>query len=279
MNAKRGFQRFTLAAGGLVMVAGVFASVELASRPASAQTKTPYDNFDHKFLSPSLWNPQPACFTREDGLELECVRQIQDEKLHLAHRSFGQRSSNTGLQNGQALIDFVNPASIKSITTDIIVRSVEEVPCAANPGFGGSAILYNVFFNAGTAGDPNDDVGAMVVVGRAFSDPPGQLTVSTQIFHFNGNSFDFQKLGSVPLGTPVTVSLTWDPANYQFLVSWTNKTTLATVSTTLPYTFSDSAPAAGPVRRFIANGFPANCTANQTSVFVDAFFFNVYVGH
>ena len=55
-------------AGVLLVVAGAFASVELASRAASAQTKTPYDNFDHKFLSPSLWNPQPACFTSEDGL-------------------------------------------------------------------------------------------------------------------------------------------------------------------------------------------------------------------
>ena len=62
-------------------------------------------------------------------------------------------------------------------------------------------------------------------------------------------------------------------------MSWTNKTTQATVSTTLPYALSDSAPAAVPLKRMQSNGFPANCTANQTSVFVDAFFFNVYVGH
>jgi hypothetical protein len=248
-----------------------------ASLSCAAQTKTPYDNFDHKFLSPSLWNPFPACIT-SNGRELECVRRIEDEKLHLANRSFGDRSSNTGLQDGFASIDFVNPNSIKSITTDIVVRSVEEVPCAANPGFGGSAIVYATFFNTGTAGDHNDDVSAQVVVGRAASDPPGQVTVSTSIQH-HGDDIDGQSLGSVPLGTPVTVSLTWDQANQQILVSWTNKTTQAAVSTTLPYTFSVTAPAAVPLRRMQANGFPANCTANQTSVFVDAFFYNVYFGH
>jgi len=33
-----------------------------------------------------------ACYT-DNGMELECVREIRDERLHLAHRNFGNRDS------------------------------------------------------------------------------------------------------------------------------------------------------------------------------------------
>jgi hypothetical protein len=69
--------------------------------------------------------------------ELECVREIRDEHLHLAHRGFGLTNSNSGLQNGGAVVDFANSETIKTIRTDLVVRSVVELPCAANPGFGG----------------------------------------------------------------------------------------------------------------------------------------------
>ena len=48
-----------------------------------AQTITLYDNFDHKFLNPSRW-AYALCYSGS-GLEMECVREIRDERLHLAH--------------------------------------------------------------------------------------------------------------------------------------------------------------------------------------------------
>jgi hypothetical protein len=243
------------------------------SLSCAAQTPTLYDNFNHKFLSPSRW-AYAICYAG-NGLELECVREIQDEQLHLAHRSFGQTDSNTGLQGGAALVGFANSASIKSIRMDLIVRNVLESPCAANPGFGGSANIWGVFFNAGS-GDSTDDVGAQLVFGRLASDPPGQLNVHGQTFH-GGSYSPFVPLGTVWIGTPVTATLTWDQPNHRFVVSWINKITHTTMRGMMPYSFSDTTPAAGAAKVLEVSGFPANCTANPTSVYVDALFDNVYV--
>ena len=62
-----------------------------------AQTITLYDNFDHKFLNPSRW-AYALCYSGS-GLEMECVREIRDEQLHLAHRYFGVQANDGGQQN------------------------------------------------------------------------------------------------------------------------------------------------------------------------------------
>ena len=241
----------------------------------TAQTPFLYDNFNDKLLSASRWSPVPACYAG-GGLELECVREIQNGKLHLAHRNFGQRNSDTGLQLGGAAVGFANPASIKSITTDLVVRQVAESPCAANLRFeADSANIWGVFFNAG-AGDPSDDVGAQIVFGRRSFDPLGQLSVFAQTFQ-GGNYGPYLLLGSVPIGIPVTATVTWDQANHQFAVSWTNNVTHQNTGGTMPYGFADTAPAANPGKVLEVSGFPANCTASPTSVYVDALFDNVYI--
>ena len=145
----------------------------------------------------------------------------------------------------------------------------------ANPGFGGFAAVLARFFNAGS-GDPSDDVGASLHFGRVSSDPKGQLTVLAVSFH-NGN-YSFIWLGNVLLGTPVTATLTWDQANHQFLFSWTNSVTHVKTNGAMPYSFSDTTPAADPTKSLELELFPANCTARQTWVYTDARFDNVYIG-
>ena len=185
-------------------------------------------------------------------------------------------NSDTGQQNGGAEIGFANSETIRAIKTDLVVRSVLEIPCATNPSFGTSAGIWGTFFNSGP-GDPNDDVGAQFGVTRFSSDPPGQLTVRGQTFH-NGVYSDFFTLGTVPIGTPITITLRWDRPNHQFVISFTNKVTHVTMTGTMPYTFSDTTPVAGPAKTLGANGWAANCTANLTSNYVDASFGSVYVG-
>jgi hypothetical protein len=246
-----------------------------ATLPLAAQTLTLYDNFDRKLINPSRW-AYAFCFSSE-GLELECAREIQDEKLHLAHRGFGLTNSNMGQQNGGAGVGFANSETIKTVKTDLVVRSVLEIPCAGNPSFGSGAGIWGTFFNAG-AGDPNDDVGAQLGVTRFTSDPAGQLTIRGQTFHAGVYS-DFFILGTVSIGTPITITLSWDQPNHQFIISVTNKMTHVTTAGTMPYAFSDTTPVAGPGKTLGAGGWAANCTANQTSNYVDALFDNVYVGH
>ena len=246
-----------------------------ATLPCAAQTLKLYDNFDHKFISPSRW-AYAFCFSGS-GIELECVREIRDEQLHLAHRSFGLTNSDSGQQNGGAGVGFSNSQTIRTIKTDLVVRSVLEVPCAANPSFGTSAGIWGTFFNSGS-GDPNDDVGAQLGVTRFSSDPAGQLTVRGQTFH-TGVYSDFFTIGTVPIGTPITITLSWDQPNHQFVISFTNKVTKVATRGIMPYAFSDSTPVAGPAKTLGANGWASNCTANSTSNYVDASFGNVYVGY
>jgi hypothetical protein len=52
-----------------------------------------------------------------------------------------------------------------------------------------------------------------------------------------------------------------------------------TIATTPPYSFSDTTPAASLGEVLEVVGFPANCTANPTYVYVDALFDNVHITH
>jgi hypothetical protein len=246
----------------------------LATLPCAAQALKLYDNFDGKFINPSKW-AYGFCYSTAVP-DLECVREIRDEKLHLAHRTFALTNSNTGQQNGGAGIGFANPETIKSIKADLVVRSVLEVSCVTNTTFGSSAGISGTFFNAGS-GDPNDDAGAQFGVTRFTWSPAGQLTVRGQTFHGSIYS-DFFTIGTVPIGTPITISVSWDQPNHQFVISFTNKVTNVTTTGTMPYAFSDTTPAAGPGKSLSVNGWAANCTANSTSNYVDALFGNVYVG-
>jgi hypothetical protein len=200
---------------------GLLALFILATLPCAAQTLKLYDDFDGKFISPSRW-AYAFCYS-SDGPELECVREIRDEKLHLAHREFGLTNSNTGQQNGGAGVGFGNPETIKTIKTDMVVQGVLEVPCAVNTTFGSSAGISGNFFNAGS-GDPSDDAGAQFGVTRFTWSPAGQLTVRGQTFHGSVYS-DFFTIGTVPIGTPIIISLSWDQPNHQFVISFTNKVT------------------------------------------------------
>jgi hypothetical protein len=242
---------------------------------AQQTTLVLYDNFDERFLNPSRW-AWAACYAGQ-GVELECVREIRDEQLHLAHRSFGLTNSNSGLQAAGAIVGFANPASIRSIRTDLVVLSVQEVPCAANPGYGGGAHFAGTFFNAGS-GNASEDVGAQLVLRRSSSDPPGQLNVFGQIFQGGVYFPNLFPLGTVSVGTPVTATLSWDQPHHQFVVSLTNHVTQLSTAGMMPYTFPDTTPAASPFKGLAISAFPANCTANVTSMYVKAAYSNVYVG-
>jgi hypothetical protein len=245
-----------------------------AQNTTSTQGLTLYDNFNHRFLDPSKWSTGSACFTT-NGLEEECVRQIQNGRLHLAHRNYGNRDTNTGFQFGDANVVFAHPSRIKSITTDVTVVQTVEVPCLANPEFGAQAQIDATFFNIGS-GNPNDDVAAHLAFGHNSTTTVGQTFVFGQISRGN-NYFGYTALGNVPIGTTATASLTWDQPNHQFLVSWTNPATNVKTEASMPYTFADTAPATNASKDLSVNTFPANCTASPASVFMEATFDNVYI--
>ena len=250
---------------------GLLAMLILATLPCAAQTLTLYDDFDQRYINPALWNT--VCGTSE--LSQECVIEIQHKHLRLARRVTGDPGSNTGFQYGSATAFFFNPVPIKGITADMVVRRIDEQACAANPSFGSHGDIIARFFNAGN-GTQSDDVGASLSIGRAASDPQGQLTVIASYFH-NGDYSHTLWLGTVSVGTPVTVTVNWDQPNHRFLYSWTNKTTNVTTSGEWPYSFSDTTPAADPEKHLDVELFPSNCTVVQTWQYAETLFSNVYI--
>jgi hypothetical protein len=243
-----------------------------ATLPCAAQNLTLYDNFNQRFLNQSLWFSTCAGFSVTE----ECATDIHEGHLHLARGLTGNTDSNTGTNGGAATLFFLDPAPIKSITSDIVVRRIEELTCAANPSFGGNAGITARFFNAG-GGTENDDVGASIIFGRGASMPKGQLYVVGSFFH-NGDYSHMVFLGNTQIGRPVTATVAWDQANHRFLFSWTDKLSRVTTPGALSYSFSDTAPPADPEKHFDASPFPTNCTATQTWMSVDALFDNVYIG-
>jgi hypothetical protein len=246
----------------------------ISTLPAAAQTLKSYDDFDHKFINSAKW-AYAVCFS-SSGLEMECVREIRDGQLHLTHRHFGVQADDGGQQNGSAVVGFANAQKIKIIRTDVTVRSNVEVACPTNPSFGSNTGLWGTFFNAGS-GDPNDDVGAELNLKRIPSDPPGQLNVIGQTFHA-GIYSPYTSLGSVVIGTSVTITLAWDQPHHRFGISLAKKNTDEVTTATMPYTFDDTTPVAGPAKTMGAGGFASDCSANPTSIYVDAVFDNVYIG-
>lgn len=131
-----------------------------------------YDNFDERFLNPTKWSPYGACFTWS---VLECVREIQEDRLRLAVRSYGATNSNQGNGYGPSELHFTNPTSIKSIAASLTVRQATGTGCSANTGSsGGHALLAGTFFNSGS-GNPDDDVQAFLIFNHLATDPQGYL--------------------------------------------------------------------------------------------------------
>ena len=262
----------------LVQIAGI---VLLSALAVGAQISAPapkfvlYDDFSGQFLNTAKWSPSSSCFANGD-LQLECVREIQNKKLRLALRNFGARDSNSGFQFGTQRLFFANPASITSIRADITYRESSEIGCPDNSsGFGAGASINGNFFNVGS-GNPNDDLGAHLAFGHTLSDPPGQVTVFGQLSQ-GFNFFAFFFFGTTRVGSPVRAVLSWDQPNHQFLVSVTDLATGQVIGCAMPYSVPDATAAAAPYRSFDISTFPNNCIANQTAVYMDALYDNVFV--
>ncbi len=244
---------------------------------ASASDLVPYDNFKQKFLDPTKWSTFGACFTFSF---LECVREIQDGKLRLAVRNYGSTNSNDGSQYAPSELHFINPAPIKTIATQLLIRRTTALGCPANTGEGSHAhaLISGNFFNSGS-GNPDDDVQAFLIFDRFSSDPEG-VTSAEAFMHWQGQFFGGIGLGTVNVGQKVAISLTWDQSDHQFVVIWTDLESGRVNQGVMPYNISDTTPAAAADKFLGVRTFAPNCLGTQ-HVFVDmeANFDNVMIGN
>jgi hypothetical protein len=221
-----------------------------------------YDNFNQRFLDPTKWSTYPGCFT---GSVLECVREIQDGRLRLAVRSYGATNTNEGVGYGPSELHFVDPAPIRSIATQLVVRRTNSLGCLANttflPNSHAHALLQGNFFNSGS-GNQADDVQGLLIFDRMSSDPEGVLSVGA-FMHWQGQFFGFVSLGTVNVGQKVIAKLAWDQPHAQFVASWTDVETRRKVQVFLPYTMPDTTPAAAPDKLLGVRTFAPNCVGKQ----------------
>lgn len=253
----------------------LLAAVGSTQIPGASPKMVLYDDFSSHFLDPVKWTPSSSCFASSD-LQLECVREIQNKKLRLALRNFGARDSNSGNHFGSQRLFFANPATIVSIQADITYRDSSEIACPDNnSGFGAGTGINGNFFNVGT-NDPNDDIGAHLAFGHTQFDPPGQVTVFGQLSQ-GFNFFAYFFFGTTRMGSPLRATLSWDQPNHRFVVNVKDLELGTVMSGEMPYSASDTVAAAAPYRSFDISTFPNNCVANQTAVYMEALYDNVFV--
>jgi hypothetical protein len=226
-----------------------------------------YDNFNSTYLDPARWYVQWGC----SGLtNLECVRQIQEGRLHLRARAYGLRTTNIGAEYGNSELFLVNSAATE-IAAELRVLRAESAGCTTSPGDGthGHALLFGNFFNGG-GGTTNDDVSAFLVFDRYSTDPVNVVQVSA-FLQYQGTFFDFVDLAAVNVGEKVTADLKWEKANHQFVAKLVRPGNTA-VQVTLPHTMPDTMPAALPAKALGARSFPENCIGTETFADMEASF-------
>ena len=233
-----------------------------------------YDTFNQKWLDPAKWlvGWGPEC-----GLSLECVREIQNNKLRLAVREFGATDSDYGSPWSNVDLYFVNPNAINSITADATLRRFDAAGCSATNDAGYTHAFVGIngsYFNTGS-GEYADDVTDGVVITVNLGDPTSMDLSNWMAGSGLGVS---THLGTYPIGTPLTETIAWDKANHQFIsVVKVKDAPSPGIPVVIPYNVPDTAQPAYPLRSFNVNAGPSNCTSAQTFAYVEAFFENVQI--
>jgi hypothetical protein len=149
----------------------------------------------------------------------------------MRYREEGVIFSDRGFNAANHILTFANPVRIDRLEADLKVTRANLTGCAANPGFTRlrpAAIGFNTF-NDGTSttGLIGDHIVRLHVNREADSlDPPGVLTVQAFVLRCidatcsNANSTLFNlAVGTVTVGAPFTLRLTWDRPLARFLVA------------------------------------------------------------
>ncbi len=237
----------------------LFSMIGIVPSLAFSQRATIYDNFSSGYLDPTKWVGAPICTLPST---FDCARTIRGGQLILQAVTYGLASSDTGSLYDTSYINIANPTSVKSVDVRVVVPSTRTAGCSSNVSPSHSAFtVTGSFFNTGS-GNWTDDVQAYVIIDRTASSSRGLMAsafLSTGYINFFGNV----SLGSVAEGERVRVTLRWDAAGSQFIVSLTHPGQ-APIIVALPYTQANSMPPAIPQVLLGIRNFVPNCVASQS---------------
>lgn len=250
----------------------------LAASPTQAlESLVLYDDFTSKHIDPHKWSGQ------DFGRGTEAVRKIQDHRLRMFFRTFGETASDRDSRFSVLRLGVLNPAAVTAIQATVTVRDFKVTGCPTNaqPSFV-FARVFGFFFHAGTPtpGDSTNDVLAMTRLQRRSdsTDPPGTLRALGVVLECtdpacNGvKGLGFVDLGLVSRHQPATLLLQWDKEAHRFIFKLDANTGVVN------YFVTDAAPPSFQVKSLEVNGDIANCTATpRPAGSMDALFDNVFV--
>jgi hypothetical protein len=246
----------------------------LAAAPVQAlEPYKIYDRFTDKTIDPVRWS------------DTEKIREIKGGAMRLMQRTYGLGGSDVGFTPTNWQTNLSNPQNITELKATITVTALEAIACPSNASVGDArARIIGGFFNTGTptpGSQLNDAIAQVRIVRFSNSTDPagllhvsGVLSVCTSADCNNavtvGNVVD---LGTVTVGTPITVSLQWDKPGKTFYFSREGGTT-----GTVAYAESDASPPGFPFKQVSTRVNVPSCqSAPRVSSLVDAVFDNVFV--
>lgn len=252
-----------------------FAALAAAGQASALESYVLYDNFQATALDPVRW------------FEGERSRTIGSNNLRLLHRDWGSTASDSGALPAQNWSETIaRSASVTQLRTTLKVNALEVTGCGPNPTASSvRARVIGSFFNSGnrTSGNQIGDVLAQVWAVRASNsaDAPGVLRVEGWVGICTASDCSTTTqigtnvpLGTVNVGTNVTMQVDWDRANKQFLFSRDKGAT-----TPVSYAGIDDSADPGTVFKNVSTRITvANCaSAPRTTGYIDARFDNVQV--
>jgi hypothetical protein len=174
-----------------------------------------------------------------------------------------------GSQFAQSEIHFPDPWTISGIKADISIGSFSGVSCATNPEVThGQVWITGSFFNAGTAGDPNEDVRACLQF-QVDAEAPKEIKVGAYWSTYGGDSSGWVDVARFPAGSILTGELKWDQAKHEFLFSVIRGAGSPPFQAVVPYWLSDSTSAVNPEKFFSADTISPNRSSTKTSAHID----------
>jgi hypothetical protein len=233
----------------------------------AAERLVPYDDFNATLLNPDKW------FGLEfGGAGTEAIRQIQDQRLRLVYRGYGQTDADHGRQRNELVLVVRNPAAVTAMQATVQVDELTATGCPSNPDAAlAMAILAGRFFNLATPtpGSGEHDVIAFIGVRRMSTSPPDVLQVASRVIHcldahcMDSQPLHFRDLGPVTRGERVRLRMQWDRDQHRFVFQRNEAPEVVA-----PYTVSDTAPPGIAAKLLNAIHLLPNCTATPRSTAV-----------
>jgi hypothetical protein len=244
------------------------ASLALAGPGAASAALVNYDDFSISYIHPSRWYGEEG--KQFGGIRTEAQRLIVDGQLRIQAKGWGDNFTNTDYSRVRNSLVIAKSSAVTDLRATLTARTVTATACAANPSPSVMrARLFGFFFNAGQPipGSNYNDVFAGIQIYRASNstDAAGVLRVSSFVGVCTDDACIASTLlasadmGTTTVGTPITLQMSWDPANNRFNFQRDSQTAVP-----LSYTVADAQPASFPVKRLEVHDQIAHCTATRT---------------